>query len=101
MPKIITCQGFSAVAIVLTSFLLLTGCVTKSTYNDVVAERDEIIIENLELRGLVAAETDYAVELSAELMLAENEIAVLLLAQEEQYRPSGVREAVSGRHWQE
>jgi len=83
MPKIVTCQSFSTVAIVLTGFLLLTGCVTKSTYNDVVAERDEIIIENLYLRYQVAEEADFAVELSAALVLAESEIAVLELQQEE------------------
>jgi chemotaxis protein MotB len=83
MPKIITCQRLSTVAIALTGFLLLTGCVTKSTYNDVVAERDEIIIENLDLRRQVAEEADFAVELSAALVLAESEIAVLQLQQEE------------------
>lgn len=83
MPKIVTCQKLSTVAFVLTGFLLLTGCVTKSTYNDVVAERDEIIIENLDLRRQVAEEADFAVELNAELMLAEHEIAVLQLEQEE------------------
>ena len=83
MLKIVTCQRFSTAAIALTSFLLLTGCVTKSTYNDVVAERDEIVIENLDLRRQVAEEADFAVELSAELMLAEHEIAMLQLEQEE------------------
>ena len=83
MPKVVTCQRLSMSAIVLTGFLLLTGCVTKSTYNDVVAERDEIIIENLYLRQQVAEEADFAVELSAALVLAESEIAVLQLEQEE------------------
>jgi chemotaxis protein MotB len=83
MHKNVTYQEIATVAIVLAGFMLLSGCVTKSTYSDVVAERDEIIIENVELRRLVAEEADFAVELSAELMLAEEEIATLQLAQEE------------------
>jgi len=83
MLTIESCQKFSTVAIVLTGFILLTGCVTKSTYNDVVAERDEFLIENQNLRREVAAEADFAVELSAELILAESEIAELQLEQEE------------------
>jgi chemotaxis protein MotB len=83
MLKIITCQRFSTVAIILTGFILLTGCVTKNTYNEVVAERDEIIIENVVLRRELADETDFAVGLSAELMLAELEIAEMQLAEQE------------------
>jgi chemotaxis protein MotB len=83
MLKIVNCQELSTVTIALAGFMLLTGCVTKSTYNDVVAERDAIVIENTDLRLLVAEEAEIAVELSNELILAEDEIALLQLEQEE------------------
>jgi chemotaxis protein MotB len=83
MLKIVTYQELSTVAIALAGFMLLTGCVTKSTYNDVVAERDAIVIENMDLRLQVAEEAEIAVELSTELILAEDEIALLQLEQEE------------------
>ncbi len=83
MFSIESCRKFSTVLIVLTGFILLTGCVTESTYNDIVAERDEFLIENQNLRREVAVEADFAVELSAELILAESEIAELQLEQEE------------------
>jgi chemotaxis protein MotB len=83
MIKIVSYQELSTVAIALAGFTLLTGCVTKSNYNDVVTERDAVIIENLDLRRQVAEEAEIAVELGTELMIAEDEIALLQLEQEE------------------
>ena len=66
------------VAIALTSSMLFSGCVTNKKYNAVVSQRDALAQENEEL----LRET-VAVDLLAELDLAEHEIAMMQLEQEE------------------
>ena len=83
MVKSISCQKFSAVAIVLIGAMLFAGCVTNKTYNEVVAQRDQLSQENEELRRQTAAVEVVAVGLSAELALAEHEIALMQIEQEE------------------
>jgi chemotaxis protein MotB len=69
--------------VVLTGAMLFAGCVSNKTYKEVVAERDELMQENenLRLKGMAVAEV--AVGLSAELELAEHEIAIMQLEEEE------------------
>jgi chemotaxis protein MotB len=59
-----------------TAFLLLSGCVTESSYNKVVQERNE-------LRQANAALADETVELGTELMLRDLEVAQLEQEQQE------------------
>jgi chemotaxis protein MotB len=59
-----------------TAFLLLSGCVTESSYNKVVKERND-------LRQANAALEDETVELGTELMLRDLEVAQLEQEQEE------------------
>jgi chemotaxis protein MotB len=59
-----------------TAFLLLSGCVTESSYNKVVKERNE-------LRQSNAALADETVELGTELMLRDLEVAQLEQEQQE------------------
>lgn len=83
MLKIFSCRKFFAVVVVLTGAMLFAGCVSNKTYKEVVAQRDELIQENENLRrkGIVVAAV--AVGLSADLSLAEHELAAMALAQEE------------------
>ena len=83
MLKIFSCRKFSAVAIVLTGAMLFAGCVSNKTYKEVVAQRDELIQENENSRRKGIAVAAVAVGLSAELSLADDELAVMALAQEE------------------
>jgi chemotaxis protein MotB len=82
MLKIIYCRRFSVVAIALSS-MLFAGCVTTKEYNEVVAQRDELRLENADLRSETVAGETLAVVLLAELDLAEHEIAMMQLEQEE------------------
>jgi chemotaxis protein MotB len=59
-----------------TAFLLLSGCVTESSYNKVVKERNE-------LRQANAALEDETVDLGTELMLRDLEVAQLEREQQE------------------
>jgi chemotaxis protein MotB len=59
-----------------TAFLLLSGCVTESSYNKVVKERNE-------LRQANAALEDETVEMGTELMLRDLEVAQLERQQQE------------------
>jgi len=59
-----------------TAFLLLSGCVTESSYNKVVKERNE-------LRQANAALEDETVEMGTELMLRDLEVAQLEREQQE------------------
>jgi len=59
-----------------TAFLLLSGCVTESSYNEVVKERNE-------LRQANAALEDETVEMGTELMLRDLEVAQLEREQQE------------------
>jgi chemotaxis protein MotB len=59
-----------------TAFLLLSGCVTESSYNKVVKERND-------LRQANAALEDETVELGTELMLRDLEVAQLEREQQE------------------
>ncbi len=83
MLKIFSCRKFSAVVVVLTGAMLFAGCVSNKTYKEVVAQRDELIQENENLRRKGIAVAAVTVGLSAELSLAEHELAAMALAQEE------------------
>ena len=83
MLKIIFCRRNYVVAIALASSMLVAGCVTNKTYNEVVAQRDELRQANEELRRETVAVEIVAVDLLAELDLAEHEIAMMQLEQEE------------------
>ncbi len=83
MRNIISCRKFSAMVVVLTGAMLFAGCVSNITYNEVVAERDNLSQENQNLRRQTAAVRVVAVGLSVELELAEFEIAQMRLEEEE------------------
>ncbi len=83
MLKIISCRKFSAMVVVLTGAMLFAGCVSNKTYKEVVAERDNLSQENQDLRRQTAAVGVVAVGLSVELELAEHEIAMMRLEEEE------------------
>ncbi len=83
MLKIIFCRRNYIVAIALTGSMLFAGCVTTKDYNAVVAQRDELRLENEELRLETFAVETVAIGLSADLDLAEHEIAMMQLEQEE------------------
>jgi len=59
-----------------TAFLFLTGCVTKSSYNKVVEERNQLREQNAALEG-------DTIDLSTELMLRDLEVAQLEREQQE------------------
>jgi chemotaxis protein MotB len=67
----------------LTGSMLFSGCVTNKAYDEVVAQRDELKLENEELRRETSAVETVAVGLLAELDLVEHEIAMMQLEQEE------------------
>jgi len=83
MLNIIPCRKFSAMVVVLTGAMLFAGCVSNKTHNEVVAERDMLSQENQVLRRETAAVSVVAVGLSVELELAEHEIALMRLEEEE------------------
>jgi chemotaxis protein MotB len=83
MLKTIFCQRNYIVAIALTGSMLFSGCVTNKEYNAVVSERDVLALENAELLSESFAVETVAIALSAELDLAEHEIAMMQLEQEE------------------
>ena len=83
MLESVSSRTSSAVAVALTTTLLLAGCVTRSAYDGVVAERDHISEQNRNLRLKTAAVVDVALGLSAELSLREHELAALQREQEE------------------
>ncbi len=83
MLNIISCRKFSAMVVVLTGAMLFAGCVSNKTYNEVVAQRDQLSQENQVLRRETAAVAVAAVGLSVELELAEHEIALMRLEEEE------------------
>jgi len=72
---IISRQTFLLVAAAM-AFLFLTGCVTKSSYNKVVEERNQLREQNVALE-------DDTVDLSTELMLRDLEVAQLEREQQE------------------
>jgi chemotaxis protein MotB len=67
----------------LTGSMLFSGCVTNKAYDEVVAQRDVLELENEELRRKTIAVETVAVGLLAELDLAEHEIVMMQLEQEE------------------
>ena len=83
MLNIISCRKFSAMVVVLTGAMLFAGCVSNKTYEEVVAQRDQLSQENQVLRRETAAVGVVAVGLSVELELAEHEIAMMRLEEEE------------------
>jgi chemotaxis protein MotB len=83
MLRIPSPRTFGVTAVMLAASLLFTGCVTRSAYNEVVAERDDLTVQNRVLRSRAAAMTDVAAGLSAEQTLREQELAQLRREQEE------------------
>lgn len=83
MLKIIFCRRNYIVAIALTGSMLFAGCVTTKEYNAVVTQRDVLALENAELLSETYAVETVAIALSAELDMAEHEIAIMQLEQEE------------------
>ena len=67
----------------LTASLLTAGCVTRSSYNEVVTERDQLTEVNQNLRRQAAAASGVAAGLSIELTLRDRELAQLKREQEE------------------
>ena len=76
MRRSISSRGFSLLVIALGMSLLLTSCVTRGRYNEVVAERDQ-------LRRRAVALTDVAAGLGVGLALRDREVALLQREQEE------------------
>ncbi len=83
MPKIVFCRKNYVMVFALTGSMLFSGCVTNKAYDEVVAQRDELKLENEELRRETSAVETVAVGLLAELDLVEHEIAMMQLEQEE------------------
>jgi len=83
MFKIISTRRFSGVAIAFTGAILFAGCVSQSTYDEVVAQRDELSQENQELLLEAVTAEVIAVDLLAVLALADEEIVLMEAAQEE------------------
>jgi chemotaxis protein MotB len=62
---------------------LLSGCVTRGTYDEVVKERDALAMERDEAEAEASQMTSVAVDLGNEVMMRDLEIAVLEREQEE------------------
>ena len=83
----------------LTGTMLFAGCVTRSTYNGVVAQRDQLSEQNRNLRRQTASVAGVAAGLSAVISLRERELAQLKREQAELariWRGSLIRLAHSG-----
>jgi chemotaxis protein MotB len=83
MLRKLSSRALAPVAVGLAAFLLSAGCVTRSTYDTVVAERDQLTAENQGLRRKAATVTDVAAGLSMQLALRDREVAQLKREQEE------------------
>ena len=73
----------AGIAVALSGTMLFAGCVTRSAYDEVVAQRDELSQENQDLRLRTTVVADVAAGLSAELSLREREFAQLKREQDE------------------
>ena len=76
MKELVMSRPSSFFVALAASFLLLTGCVTKGSYDKVVEERDQLRQQN-------AALEDDTVDLSTELFLRDLDVAQLEREQQE------------------
>ena len=75
--RILTSSLAVPAALALTAGLLLPGCVTRGTYDEMVAERDRLAQQNQTLQARTVAITDVAAGLGAELALRDREMQQL------------------------
>ncbi len=83
MPRFFSSRTFAAAVVMLVPSLLLAGCVTRSSYNEVVAERDQLSQDKQILQRRSAALSGVAAGLSAELTLRDREVGLLEREQQE------------------
>jgi chemotaxis protein MotB len=83
MPRFFSSRTFAAAVVMLVPSLLLAGCVTRSSYNEVVAERDQLAQDKQILQRRSAALSGVAAGLSTELALRDREVSLLQREQEE------------------
>ncbi len=83
MPRFVSSRTFAAAVVMLVPSLLLAGCVTRSSYNEVVAERDQLAQDKQILQRRSAALSGVAAGLSTELVLRDREVSLLQREQEE------------------
>ena len=83
MPRFFSSRSFSAAVVTLAASLVLAACVSRGTYNKVVAERDQLAQDQQTLQRRSAAMSGVAVGLSAELALRDREVALLQREQQE------------------
>lgn len=76
MRALVVSRGCFLLVVSLTALLLLAGCVSRGTYNEVVEERDQF-------RRRSAALTGVAAGLGSELMLRDRQVALLEREQQE------------------
>lgn len=76
MRALVVSRGYFLLVVSLTALLLLAGCVSRGTYNEVVEERDQF-------RRRSAALTGVAAGLGSELMLRDRQVALLEREQQE------------------
>ncbi len=83
MPRFFSSRTFAAAVVMLVPSLLLAGCVTRSSYNEVVAERDQLAQDKQILQRRSAALSGVAAGLSTELALRDREVTLLQREQQE------------------
>jgi chemotaxis protein MotB len=83
MLRNLSSRALAIAAVGLTASLLGAGCVTRSSYNEVVMERDQLTEVNQNLRRQAAAASGVAAGLSIELALRDRQVAQLKQEQEE------------------
>ena len=76
-------RALAIAAVGLMASLLTAGCVTRSSYNEVVTERDQLTEVNQNLRRQAAATSGVAAGLRIDLRLRDRELAQLKREQEE------------------
>jgi len=65
------------------AFVVMAGCVTRATYDEVVSERDRLTQQNQSLRQQTGVLSGVAAGLSVKLALADHELAQLKREQDE------------------
>ena len=83
MFRILSSPQLALVVLALSLPVLTAGCVTRGTYDEVVAERDQLTQDNQRLRRQTSAASGVAAGLSMELALRDRELAQLKQEQEE------------------
>jgi len=76
-------RSFTLVVLSLTSLILLAGCVTRGTYDELVAERDQLVDDSRSLERTNTTLAAAATGLSRELVLRDHEVASLEREQQE------------------